>query len=74
MSIEDTKLTAEVTTIRELNQYLNAGWILLQTYVKHQSDSQQPRFIIAWQKNEEAVYPELLDEWERREIRRSKNR
>ncbi len=74
MSIEDTKLTAEVTTSRELNQYLKAGWILIQTYVRHQSDNQQPRFVIAWQKTEEAVYPELLDEWERREIRRNKNR
>ena len=73
MSVEETKLTAEVSSIRELNLYLNAGWILILSYVKHISDTQQPRFVVAWQKGEEPVYPEILDEWERREIRRSKN-
>ncbi len=74
MNIEDTKLTAEARSVSELNQYLNEGWILILSYVKHQSDNQQPRFVIAWQKDDEPVYPEFLDEWERNEIRRNKNR
>ena len=74
MSVEETRLTAEVNSITELNLYLDAGWILILSYVKHISDNQQPRFVVAWQKDEEAVYPEILDEWERREIKRNKNR
>ncbi len=72
MKIEDTKLTAEVASTRELNKYLDAGWVLILSYVKHQSDSQQPRFVVAWQNATVAVYPELLDEWELHEIDRQK--
>ena len=74
MSIEDTNLTTEVSSTRELNKYLETGWVLILSYVKHQSDNQQPRFVIAWQTDGEPVYPEFLDEWERNEIRRNKNR
>jgi len=74
MKIEDTKLTTEVTSTRELNQYLKKGWVLILSYVEHLSDGQQPRFVLAWQKDEKPVRPELLDEWEKREIRRSRNR
>ena len=72
MKIEETKLTAEVGSSRELNKYLDAGWILILSYVKHLSDSQQPRFVVAWQSENEVVYPELLDEWELHEIDRQK--
>lgn len=74
MNIEETKLTAEARSTSELNQYLNEGWILILSYVKHQSDNQQPRFVIAWQTDGEPVYPEFLDEWERNEIRKNRNR
>lgn len=74
MKIEETKLTAEVASTRELNKYLNAGWVLILSYVKHLSDSQQPRFVVAWQSENEAVHPELLDEWELHEIDRQKYR
>ena len=74
MKIEDTKLTAEVGSFRELNKYLGAGWVLILSYVKHQSDSQQPRFVVAWQNEAEAVFPELLDEWELHEIDRQMSR
>ena len=73
MKIEDTKITADVGSSRELNKYLGAGWVLILSYVKHQSDSQQPRFVIAWQNEAEAVYPEFLDEWELHEIDRQMN-
>ena len=73
MKIENTKLTADVGSSRELNKYLGAGWVLILGYVKHQSDSQQPRFVVAWHKEDEAVYPELLDEWELHEIDRQMN-
>lgn len=73
MSIEDTKLTAEVGSFRELNKYLDAGWVLILSYVEHQSDSQQPRFVVAWQTEDEAVFPELLDEWELHEIDRQRD-
>ena len=49
MAIEDTKLTTEVGSIRELNLYLQKGWVLILSYVKHSSDSQQPRFVLSWQ-------------------------
>lgn len=72
MNIEETKITAEVSSSRELNKYLDAGWKLILSYVKHQSDTQQPRFVIAWQTNDKPVFPELLDEWELHEIDRQK--
>ncbi|CAN5640130.1 hypothetical protein BH24ACI1_BH24ACI1_18450 [soil metagenome] len=74
MSIEETKITAEVGSSRELNKYLGEGWKLILSYVRHSSDSQQPRFIVAWQKDGEPVYPEMLDEWELNEINRQMNR
>lgn len=74
MAIEDTKLTTEVGSIRELNLYLQKGWVLLLSYVKHSSDSQQPRFVLSWQNEEKPVRPELLDEWELHEIDRQKYR
>ena len=74
MSIEKTKITAEAGSSRELNKYLNEGWTLILSYVRHTSDNQQPRFTVAWQKDDEPVYPEMLDEWEINEIERSRNR
>lgn len=74
MAIEETKLTTEVGTIRELNLYLLKGWVLLLSYVKHSSDTQQPRFVLGWQSDEKPVRPELLDEWELHEIDRQKYR
>ena len=73
MAIEDTKLTTEVGSIIELNKYLKVGWILILSYVKHSSDSQQPRFVLSWQSSEKPIRPELLDEWELQELDRSKN-
>ena len=74
MSIEETKVTAEVGSSRELNKHLDKGWTLILSYVRHSSDSQQPRFIVAWQKDGEPVFPEMLDEWELNEINRQMNR
>ena len=74
MSIEETRLTAEVNSIRELNLYLLSGWTLILSYVRHSSDSQQPRFVVAWQKDGEPQCPELLDEWELSELDRQKYR
>jgi hypothetical protein len=74
MSIEETRLTAEVNSIRELNLYLLSGWTLILSYVKQLSDSQQPRFVIAWQQDCEPQTPELLDEWELNEIDRQRYR
>lgn len=68
MDYEGIKITAEVRSSRELNLYLNNGWVLILSYIKHQSDTQQPRFIIGWKGENEPEYPELLDEWERHEL------
>ena len=68
MKLEETKLTIEVRSIRELNMYLLAGWVLILSYVKHLSDTQEPRFVLAWQTDAEPVMPELLDEWELNEL------
>lgn len=68
ISMEKTKLTTEVRSIRELNLYLLSGWILILSYVKHLSDTQEPRFVVAWQGENEPVVPELLDEWELHEL------
>jgi len=70
MNIENTKLTTEVRSIRELNLYLLSGWVLILSYVKHLSDTQEPRFVLAWQDEREPVMPELLDEWELHEMDR----
>lgn len=74
MSIDETRLTAEVNSIRELNLYLLSGWTLILSYVKLASDSQAPRFVIAWQKDGEPECPELLDEWELNELDRQRYR
>ena len=74
MSIEETKVTAEVGSSRELNKYLGEGWTLILSYVRNSSDSQQPRFVVGWQRDDEPVYPEMLDEWELNEINRQMNR
>jgi hypothetical protein len=72
--IEDTRVTAEVGSIRELNLYLEAGWKLILGYVKHSSDTQDPRFVVGWQDGSDPVMPELLDEWELNEIDRQRYR
>jgi hypothetical protein len=73
-NIQNTRLTAELSSTGELNKYLNEGWILILSYVKHLSDSHQPRFVVSWQLDGPPIFPELLDEWERREMRRSEIR
>lgn len=74
MNIQDTKLTAELKSSGELNKYLSEGWVLLLCYVKHASDSQHPRFVVGWHEDGPPVFPELLDEWEQRELQRQLNR
>lgn len=68
MEYEGIRFTKEIGSTRELNKYLDSGWVLILSYVKHLSDTQQPRFVIGWKSDNEPVYPELLDEWERQEI------
>lgn len=70
MSIEDTKLTIEVDSTRELNQYLQKDWVLILSYAHHNHDGQEPRFVIGWQRDSEPQYPELLDVWERQEMKK----
>ncbi len=74
MSIEDTNLTTEVGSVRELNLYLLSGWKLILSYTKQLSDTQQPRFVLAWQDADEPVVLELLDEWELSEMDRQRSR
>jgi hypothetical protein len=74
MTIENTKITAEVKSVRDLNLYLQSGWILLLSYAKQKSDTHEPRFVVAWQNETEPAYPELLDEWEIHEMERQKYR
>ena len=74
MSIEKTRVTTEVRSIRELNLYLLSGWVLILSYVKHLSDTQEPRFVLAWQEESEPVVPELLDEWELQELNQQRFR
>jgi hypothetical protein len=72
--IQDTKLTAELASSGELNKYLSEGWVLILSYVKRTSDTQQPRFVVAWQEDGPPIYPEILDEWEQREMYRQRDR
>ena len=74
MPIEDTKLTTELRSIRELNLYLLNGWKLILSYVDHSNDTQNPRFVVAWQGDGEPAVPELLDRWELNEIDRQRYR
>jgi hypothetical protein len=71
LDIQDTRLTAELSSSGELNKYLSEGWVLILGYVKHASDTQQPRFIVAWQQEGPPIFPEMLDEWEQREMDRA---
>lgn len=72
MNFADIKITAEVRSVRELNLYLLAGWVLVLSYVKHAHDSQEPRFVVGWQTDDEPKVPELLDAWELNEIDRQR--
>ena len=72
VEIQDTRLTAELGSSGELNKYLSEGWVLLLSYVKRASDTQQPRFVVGWQSDGPPIFPEMLDEWEQREMRRQK--
>ncbi len=74
MDIQETRLTAELGSSGELNKYLGEGWILLLSYVKHSCDSHEPKFVVGWQNDGPPIFPELLDEWERREILKQENR
>ena len=74
MNIQDTKLTAELASSGELNKYLGEGWVLILSYVRHANDGQRPRFVVAWQQDGPPVYPEILDEWEQREMQRQRDR
>ena len=74
MSLENTRTTAEASSWRELNKYLDQGWVLILSYVKHTSDTQEPRFIVGWQQDSDPVRPELLDEWELNEIDKQRYR
>jgi len=74
VNIQETKLTAELGSSGELNKYLSEGWVLILSYIKHQSDTQKPRFVVAWQADGPAIFPEILDEWEQREIMRQSTR
>jgi hypothetical protein len=74
MDIQQTRLTAELASSGELNKYLSDGWVLILSYAKQVNDAQQPRFVVAWQQEGPPVYPEILDEWEQREMRRQRHR
>jgi hypothetical protein len=74
MSIEKTRTTAEAASWRELNRFLDAGWVLILSYIKHTNDTQEPRFVVGWQDETDPVRPEMLDEWELNEIDRQKYR
>jgi hypothetical protein len=72
MSIEKTRTTAEASSWRELNRYLDEGWVLILSYIRHTHDTQEPRFVVGWQRAGDPVLPEILDEWELNEIDRQK--
>ncbi|MFL6467122.1 MAG: hypothetical protein ACJ72Z_04100 [Pyrinomonadaceae bacterium] len=74
MSIENTRLTGEVGSVKELNAFLEAGWKLILTYVEHSNDTQHPRYVISWQSDGEPAVPELLDAWELNELDRQRYR
>lgn len=74
MNIQETKLTAEIGSSGELNKYLSEGWTLLLSYVKHANDTQKPRFVVGWNLDGPPIFPEMLDEWEQREMQRMVNR
>jgi len=71
LEIQQTRLTAELGSSSELNKYLAEGWVLILGYVKHLSDSHQPRFVVAWQQRGPPIFPARLATWERRAVRRA---
>lgn len=72
--LQDTRVTAEVDSVSELNKYLNEGWVLILSYVRTEHGANEPRFVVAWQHPEPASHPHILDKWEEREIRRQQSR
>jgi hypothetical protein len=70
VNIQETKLTAEIRSTGELNKYLGEGWVLLLSYVKHKCDTQEPRFVVGWTLDGPPEFPDLLDDWERRDMMR----
>ena len=72
--IEKTRTTAEAASWRELNKYLDLGWTLILSYIRHTNDTQEPRFVVGCQQESEPVRPEMLDSWELNEIDRQKYR
>jgi len=73
LNIQQTRLTAEVGSSGELNRYLGEGWVLILSYIKQKSDTQQPRFVVGWQADGPPIFPEMLDVWEQREMQRNTN-
>ncbi|MEP6820875.1 MAG: hypothetical protein ABI946_00835 [Chthoniobacterales bacterium] len=63
MELEDTSRIEDVLDVREVNEYLSSGWILIQCYVGGHREqgttaAQQPHFILAWQhKDRDPDYP-----------------
>jgi hypothetical protein len=46
--------------------------VLILSYIRHTHDTQEPRFVVGWQREGDPVLPEILDEWELNEIDRQK--
>jgi hypothetical protein len=57
MNIESSKFIVEVAEYREVNNYLQLGWVLINQYVIDVGEpgqpSQRPRFILAWQNHDD---------------------
>jgi hypothetical protein len=72
MTLEDTKCTQDLRSTRELNDFLEKGWILIMTYLDDVGEigapSGRPHFLVACQEQSAPQYP---DDHSVEEVRRS---
>lgn len=72
MSLEDTKVTRDIRSTSELNDFLEKGWVLIMTYVDDVGEigapSGRPHFVVSWQGQGTPEYP---DSYGAGEVRKS---
>ncbi len=61
MAIEDTRITEDIRSANEVNEFLKLGWVLIMTYVDDVGEpgvpNGRPHFVVAWQKDSDPEYP-----------------
>ena len=54
---ENIKVVYDTNHFKTANEYLRAGWILIDTYKTSVMRDEFLNYVLAWDKDEEPVYP-----------------